>query len=131
MKILYLDTSENKTNLGLIFENREDFIVFDSDRRLSEILLTKINKLLVKNKTKIKDLNSIAVFRGTGSFTGLRVGVATANALAFSLQLPIIEISKKEGLTDSIKKSYEAKKFKKISTPFYGKSPHITKPKKR
>ena len=132
MNILYIDTSSDIAQIGLVSENKTTFNKFKSRNRLSDILLTKIQKLLLKNKIDIKNLNALAVFRGPGSFTGLRIGIATANALAFALEVSIIEITKSDekNLPRKIRKKFETKSFKKIAVPFYGKPPSITKPKK-
>lgn len=143
MKILYINTSGDNAQIGLITESQASFSKFKSQNRLSDFLLGKIQKLLLKNKTDMKKLDAIAVFKGPGSFTGLRIGIATANALAFSLNIPQIEISGSEqkdlpstlqnkalGLAEIIRKKFQKKFFKKIVVPFYGKPPNITKPKK-
>ena len=52
----------------------------------SQILLPLIIKLLRKTRNKIE---SIEVETGPGSFTGIRVGVSVANALAYSLNIPV------------------------------------------
>ncbi len=58
-------------------------------RDQAEKLLPAIEKLLQKNKVKLKDLTKIVVQNGHGSFTALRLGIATANALTFALQIPV------------------------------------------
>lgn len=58
----------------------------------SQELLPKINKLLESHKVKLSNLKAIAVFQGPGSYTGLRVGISVANALAWSLDIPVVEI---------------------------------------
>jgi tRNA threonylcarbamoyladenosine biosynthesis protein TsaB len=55
----------------------------------SQVLLPLIEKILKKNDLGYKDLTGIEVETGPGSFTGLRVGVSVANALGFSLSIPV------------------------------------------
>ncbi len=55
----------------------------------SQVLLPLISKVLDREKMKFKDLESIEAEKGPGSFTGLRVGVAVANALGFALGIPV------------------------------------------
>ena len=91
-----------KTATGGIVENKK----FTAERKLSEKLLPEIDNLLKQNRTTIKDLIAIEINTGPGSFTGTRIGVATANALAFSLGIPI--------------------NGKELVTPVYSKPPNIT-----
>lgn len=132
MRILFIDTAEDKAKIGLIMESQAKFLSFGPKNQFSEKLLFWINKLLKENKISPKDLDAIAVFRGPGSFTGLRIGIAIANAFAFSLNIPIIEISERDikDLKNSIIKKFNLKKFKKIIIPFYSRPPHITKSRK-
>ncbi|MFA5247804.1 MAG: tRNA (adenosine(37)-N6)-threonylcarbamoyltransferase complex dimerization subunit type 1 TsaB [Patescibacteria group bacterium] len=60
------------------------------DRTQAEKLLPAIEKILKKQKIKLKDLEKIEVENRGGSFTSLRIGVATANALGFSLGIPVV-----------------------------------------
>jgi len=62
---------------------------FAAGRKLSEKLLPEIDKLLKKNNLKPQDLVEIKVNPRAGSFTGTRIGVAVANALGFSLRIPV------------------------------------------
>lgn len=52
-----------------------------------------IVSLLGEHDVRMKDLAAIAVSGGPGSYTGLRVGMATAKGLCFALQIPLILIS--------------------------------------
>lgn len=70
-----------KTAEGKFVEKKQ----FAAGRELSEKLLPEIDRLLKRNNLKPQDLVGIKVNRGPGSFTGTRIGVAVANALAFSL----------------------------------------------
>lgn len=60
----------------------------NSRQKPQEVLLL-INKLLQKHALSVRDITSIEVNPGPGSYTGLRVGVAIANALSFSLLVPL------------------------------------------
>ena len=59
----------------------------------TEWLLPAIEKLLDMAAVAKNDLNVVAVVRGPGSFTGLRVGLATAKGLAMAVGCPLIGIS--------------------------------------
>lgn len=83
---LYIDTSDReKIIVGLDDEKHESV----AKERASQMLLPFIEELLTKNKKTFKDLTEIEVNTGPGSFTGLRVGVSVANALGWSLGIPV------------------------------------------
>ena len=84
--ILFIDTSNNKkTVVGLDKERLEKPTGPDK----SQQVLGLINQILNKNKKTLKDLTAIEVETGPGSFTGLRVGLAVANALGWALKIPV------------------------------------------
>lgn len=141
--ILIIDTTEDKSQIFL-FKNAKKYKhhIFQSHSHHSENLLKEIDSLLANQGAKTQDLKKIIVINGPGSFTGCRVGVATANALAFSLNVPIIQISKNEiaaknFLTiEAMIKVLEKTKNKNaekdnLAQPFYKSEPHITRPKNR
>ncbi len=92
MKYLIIDTSTFKANIGIGDEKLIDAYIWDSKKNLSSTLLVEIDKLLKRNKVKLKDLSGIAAYLGPGSYTGLRIGITTANALAYSLNIPIVGV---------------------------------------
>lgn len=59
----------------------------------TEWLLQSIEALLEKTDIKQADLDAIAVVQGPGSFTGLRVGLATAKGLSLAVGCPLLGIS--------------------------------------
>lgn len=63
-----------------------------SDSGSAKTLAPAIERLLAKESIDIQSLDAIALLTGPGSFTGLRVGVATAKALAYALQIPVVEV---------------------------------------
>jgi tRNA threonylcarbamoyl adenosine modification protein YeaZ len=61
--------------------------------RHGEELLARIEALLIDRGVRPADLCGIVVGTGPGAFTGLRVGIATAKALAHALRLPIVGVA--------------------------------------
>lgn len=83
---LYIDTSSNqKTTVQL--GGRE--VTKDSSVWRSQVVLPMVEKVLKAEGLKLKDITEIEVNPGPGSYTGLRVGVAIANALGYALKIPV------------------------------------------
>ena len=61
-------------------------------RRHAERLLDTVAWLLSEGGIKLEDLDLLAIAHGPGSFTGLRIGVATWKGLAFSTGLPLVGV---------------------------------------
>ncbi len=61
-------------------------------RSHSEILMELIDKSLSEANAEKNELDAVAVDIGPGSFTGLRIGVSCANAIAFALGIPVIPV---------------------------------------
>lgn len=66
--------------------------------RASSGLIPVIDSMLIKHKLRFDDLSFIAVDRGPGAFTSLRVTLATVNGMAFDKRIPLIGISGLEAL---------------------------------
>jgi tRNA threonylcarbamoyl adenosine modification protein YeaZ len=62
---------------------------WSGDRQQAEQLLPGISELLTEQQLEWSDLSAIQVANQGGSFTSLRIGVVTANALAYALGLPV------------------------------------------
>ena len=94
--ILYIDTILNdKILLALMTKSAESFKIISSKqimapRQQSEKLLPSIDSLLKKNNFTSDKIEQIIVNNHGGSFTSLRIGVITANALAFALKIPVV-----------------------------------------
>lgn len=87
--LLKINTTEiEKVSVSLITKDKtyEEVI---KQKFGSQVLLNLIEKLLKDAKLTFKDLRKIEVATGPGSYTGIKVGVAVANALAFTLKIPV------------------------------------------
>lgn len=90
MTILIIDTADNKKILvGLKINGKEYIQTEKIDSNKTQIILPQIDKILRKHSIRLEEVCAIQVNAGPGSFTGLRVGLAIANALSFTLKIPV------------------------------------------
>jgi tRNA threonylcarbamoyladenosine biosynthesis protein TsaB len=93
--ILCLETATTNCSVAL----SEDGILLalkeDNNNNYShaEKLHVFIDEILKENNLSVADLDAIAVSKGPGAYTGLRIGVSTAKGLCFSLDIPLISIA--------------------------------------
>lgn len=104
MIILALDTTAVTASVALL-DNEKVIASFDIHNKLthSEKLLPMIDEVLKNSGYTIDEVELIAVSKGPGSFTGVRIGVATAKGLAFSKGLSIIGVSALEAMAESVR----------------------------
>jgi tRNA threonylcarbamoyladenosine biosynthesis protein TsaB len=89
MNILKIDTADNKKiSVGLKINDKEYIRTQTIKSNKTQIVLPMIDRLLKKQGMSLKELTLIEVNIGPGSFTGIRVGMAIANALSFTLKIP-------------------------------------------
>lgn len=89
-KIITIDTADNKKiTIGLDKNGKKIKVSSKSVILRSEATLPLINKILKENKLRIEEIDEIRVNEGPGSYTGLRVGAAIANALGFLLKISV------------------------------------------
>ena len=124
--ILYINTASGEEIIIALYD-KDKLIVSKkimAPRQQSEKLLAAIDKLLKLKKVKLSDLKKIWVENYGGSFTSLRIGVITANALAYALRIPV------EAKSKTKKKN---KKFGAYSIvePVYDREPNIGISKKK
>lgn len=89
-KVLRINTSDSKQiSVELNMDGEKDKLLEDSTFLKSEAALPVIDKLLHRNSLKIEQITEVEINKGPGSFTGLRVGAAIANALSFLLKVSV------------------------------------------
>ncbi len=99
MRILAIDTSSSVLSLGYMRSGKVlGELMQDKALTHSEKLMPHIAYFLESMEEKISDVDVFAVTVGPGSFTGLRIGVATANAFAMAGNKKVIGISTLEAL---------------------------------
>ena len=87
MMFLLLDTSQTTGHLELYQGDKLQAAKQFETKALLQVLPQQIQDLLAEHKLDWSDLKGVGVFAGPGSFTGLRLSHAWANALAYSLEL--------------------------------------------
>ncbi len=88
---LTIDTASHELVIGLVTETETHERRHSSQER-GDALLGQIDQLLAEASLGLGDINQIIVRKGIGSYTGLRVGIAAASALAWSLNIPLIGV---------------------------------------
>ncbi|MFO0882077.1 MAG: tRNA (adenosine(37)-N6)-threonylcarbamoyltransferase complex dimerization subunit type 1 TsaB [Candidatus Saccharimonadales bacterium] len=130
MIILALHTGNEQSELYLYNDKDElQSVTWLAHRQLADTIHTQIEQLLSAQSLNWNSIEGLAVFRGPGSFTGLRIGMTVANALALGLNVPIVAKSGDTWLTDALQALLNDEN-EKIVTPEYGGEANITLPKK-
>ena len=119
---LYIDTSKN--NLIYLALKKDNELILEkkitAQYSQAEKLLPGIDKLLKSANSDITKIKKIIVANSGEGFTALRVGIITANALSFALNISVFSSDDKQ-----IKSDYDFN----IIKPKYKKEPNITVPK--
>ena len=98
--LLAIETATRTTSVALL---RGDALIAEAcgaeGGSAAETLLPEIDRLLRENGVSVADLDAFAVSIGPGSFTGLRVGLATLKGLAFGSDRPVAPVAPVPTLT--------------------------------
>lgn len=105
MKILSIDTASNICGVSIL-EDTNLICQLDQNtgRTHSENLMPMINQAFEQANLTLKDIDLLVCDKGPGSFTGIRIGVATTKAFHDSLSIPCIGVTSLETLAYSVKK---------------------------
>lgn len=102
--ILCIETAT--TNCSVALGRDGELVALKEDNSMgyshAELLHTYIAVILQENGFSTADLDAVAISKGPGSYTGLRIGVSSAKGLCFSLDLPLISIPTLKALADQV-----------------------------
>jgi len=103
MKILAISTSSNTASVALLEDDKciQELNIIN-EKTHSEKLMPLIDELFKNNKVTLSDIGLIACDNGPGSFTGIRIGVATVKAMAEAKNIPVVSCSSLEGLAYNV-----------------------------
>ncbi len=93
MNIILIETSVSKTSVALV--NQDKILAYketEEPRMQASMTAPFVQEVLKEANLMMKDCSAIAVSKGPGSYTGLRVGVSTAKGLCFGAKLPLISV---------------------------------------
>ncbi len=100
---------------------------FPATREFASVLADRIRQFLQATSYQLQATDRVVVHAGPGGFTSLRIGVTTANALAYALGIPVVGVTGDiPDLETLLKKSNTAEPAKSsIVVPLYSKPPDI------
>ena len=99
MRILALDSSGLVATVAILEDDQTvaEYTV-NYKKTHSQTLLPMLDEIVTMTEFDLSTIDAIAVSGGPGSFTGLRIGAATAKGLGFALDKPLIHIPTVDGL---------------------------------
>ena len=103
MKILAIDTSSSVCSVAILEDDKLiDKNEIDDGKTHSENLMPLLDEVLIRNSIDIKDINMIACTVGPGSFSGIRIGVATIKPIAEVLNIKVASVMSLEALARNV-----------------------------
>ena len=109
MRVLALDTTSRAGSVALVEDERVIAeLEGDPSRSHAERLPGDLTRALDAHEWRAADVDAFAVVAGPGSFTGLRIGIATMQGLAFVLKRPLVGVSALEALAQAAASSKAA-----------------------
>jgi len=104
---LILNIETTTTNCSVSLSKKGETLVLREDYNVNyshaESLHVFIDEVVKSAKIDLSNIDAIAVSKGPGSYTGLRIGVSAAKGLCYALDKPLISVSTLESLSHQIK----------------------------
>lgn len=108
--LLALETSGKSGSVALMDRSGDPgsirAIKLPDDIGSAQSLAPAVRELLNQSSRAVSEIGCIALLTGPGSFTGLRVGVATAKAMAYGLGCPIVELDTLDAIHDQCQEHF-------------------------
>ena len=127
--ILLLDTSTPECRLSLVDGDWRYDATWEANRELAKGLLLYIQTQLESQQKTWTDLTGLGVFKGPGSFTGLRIGITVLNTIADSENIPIVGETGDDWQKVAVQRLLNGESDS-IVLPEYGGEANITLPRK-
>lgn len=108
MKILAVDTSSKNCSVAIVeVDENKNFNVIveknsDDEKTHSQKLMPLVDSALKENNLSLNDINLLACCLGPGSFTGIRIGIATVKAFADAKNIPTVGVTSLESLAYNV-----------------------------
>lgn len=93
MKILAIDTTSGACSVALYDHGEVREVFVRAERDHTRRLLPMVEQILAEGQTSLSQVDTLAVSRGPGSFTGLRIAISCVQGLAFSADKPVVPVS--------------------------------------
>lgn len=127
--ILTLRTDKPQAEVGLYDgQAKLAYKSWQAHRQLSLTIHKVIKELLEQTGRDWEDISGIVYFKGPGSFTGLRIGAAVANTLAFGASVPVAAMNGPNWIRAGIEALAKGQHVPTV--PEYGADPRTTIQKK-
>ena len=99
MKIIAIDSSGLVASVAYLEDDilKAEYSV-NHKKTHSQTLLPMLDEIVKMAEIELSEIDAIAIAKGPGSFTGLRIGSATVKGLGFALKKPVIEVSTLDAL---------------------------------
>lgn len=131
MNILGIDTSDKICKVKLFKEDEDKIFEKEwlADRGLSKGLLRFLEDFLKENHLSFWDVKGLVIFKGPGSYTGLRIGITVFNTYSDTTKIPIVGETVEDWFLKGVKR-LERGENDKVVMPKYLAPAHITKQRK-
>ncbi len=130
MSILLIDTSTARCRIVLVDEEGVSYAhEWQADRQLAHGLLRYMSEVLDRHGETLSSLGGIGVYRGPGSFTGLRIGLTVVNTAADTQGIPIVGVMGDDWEVAAIERLRRGDDDRLVM-PVYGSDARITTPRK-
>lgn len=131
MNILGIDTSDKICKVKLFKEDEDKIFEKEwlADRGLSKGLLRFLEDFLKENHLSFRNVKGLVIFKGPGSYTGLRIGITVFNTYSDTTKIPIVGETGEDWFLKGVKR-LERGENDKVVMPKYLAPAHITKQRK-
>lgn len=127
--ILLWNSADMVVQCELIDGESSTKYTWHADRSLARDMLVYLRDRLAEHGKTLNDIEGIGVFRGPGSFTGLRIGLTVLNTLAHARHIPVVGATGDSWRADVLER-ISTGKDDRLVLPEYGTPAHVTSPRK-